>query len=74
MPSVLSSVKVVVTESLSLPNVALGKEVFVECPTKDTRQSSEHSTKSRIPIVYLEQCQTPPYSLWFLIYVMVDFF
>jgi hypothetical protein len=36
---------------------ALGKhgryreQDFTECPTKSTRQSAEHSTKSRIPIV-----------------------
>jgi hypothetical protein len=25
---------------------------FAECPTKNTRQSAEHSTKSRIPVVH----------------------
>jgi hypothetical protein len=51
MPSVLPSTKVVVTESLPLSRVALSKEVFAECPTKGTRQSSTHSAKSQITVV-----------------------
>jgi hypothetical protein len=53
MPSVLHLVKVVVTESLILPSVPLDKEFFVECPTKGTRQSAKHSTKSRILVVVI---------------------
>jgi hypothetical protein len=48
---VLPSVKVVGTESLPLSRVALGKYVFAECSIKGTRQSSNHSVKSRIPVV-----------------------
>jgi hypothetical protein len=31
--------------------VALGKELFAECPKKNTRQRIWHSAKSQIPIV-----------------------
>jgi hypothetical protein len=37
-------------ECLTLPSAALGKE-FAECPTKGTRQRSQHSAKPRIPVV-----------------------
>jgi hypothetical protein len=47
MSSVLLSVNEVVTESVTLLSAALDKEVFAECPTKNTRQSAEHSAKSR---------------------------
>jgi hypothetical protein len=50
MPRVLLSVNVVVTESRTLPSAALGKEFFAKCPIKSTRQSAEHSAKSRIPV------------------------
>jgi hypothetical protein len=57
LPSVLLSVNVLVTESRSLPSAALGKDFFAdffaECPIKSTRQSAEHSTKSRIPAVHI---------------------
>jgi hypothetical protein len=46
VPSVLHSVNQLVTESRNSPSAALGKAVFVECPTKGTRQSVRHSTKS----------------------------
>jgi hypothetical protein len=36
---------------LSVPLLTLGKNFFTECPTKSTRQSAEHSAKSRIPVV-----------------------
>jgi hypothetical protein len=49
MPSVSPSINMVVAESLISPRVALDKECFVECPTKYTQQSVEHSAKSRIP-------------------------
>jgi hypothetical protein len=39
VPSVQHSVKRLVAESLTLPNAALGKAFFAECPTKGTRQS-----------------------------------
>jgi hypothetical protein len=51
VPSVLRSVKRLVTESRTLPSAALGKAFFVECPTKGTRQRIRHSTKPRIPVV-----------------------
>jgi hypothetical protein len=51
VPSVLLSVKMLVTESQALPSAALGKAVFAECPRKGTRQSGRHSAKSRIPVV-----------------------
>jgi hypothetical protein len=34
-----------------VPLSALGKAFFAECPTKGTRQRSQHSAKSRIPVV-----------------------
>ena len=37
VPSVQHSVKSLFAESLTLPRAALGKAVFAECPTKDTR-------------------------------------
>jgi hypothetical protein len=52
VPRILLSVNMVVTESRTLPSAALGKDGFVECPTKNTQQSTEHSTKSQIPVVY----------------------
>jgi hypothetical protein len=51
VPSVLHSVKRLVTESQTLPSAALGKDFFAECPTKGTRQSGRHSAKPRIPVV-----------------------
>jgi hypothetical protein len=51
VPSVLRSVKTLVTESRALPSAALGKAVFAECPRKGTRQSGRHSAKARIPVV-----------------------
>jgi hypothetical protein len=51
VPRILLSVNVVVTESRTLSSAALGKDVFVERPTKSTRQIVEHSAKSRIPVV-----------------------
>jgi hypothetical protein len=51
VPSVLRSVKTLVTESRALPSAALGKAVFAECPIKGTRQSVRHSAKARIPVV-----------------------
>ena len=48
---VLLSVNSVVTESRTLPSAALSKDFFVEYPTKSTRQSAEHSAKSRIWVV-----------------------
>jgi hypothetical protein len=53
IPSVLLSINVVVTESRTLPSAALDKKFFVECPTKNTWQSLEHSAKSRILVVIL---------------------
>jgi hypothetical protein len=52
MSSVLLSVNVVVTESVTLPSAVLGKEFFVEYPTKNTQQNAEHSAKSWIPVVF----------------------
>jgi hypothetical protein len=51
VPSVLHSVRRLVTESQTLPSAALGKAIFVECPRKGTRQSVQHSAKARIPVV-----------------------
>jgi hypothetical protein len=51
VPRVLLSINAVITESRTFPSVALGKDYFAECPTKSTRQSSEHSAKSWIPVV-----------------------
>jgi hypothetical protein len=51
MPSVLLSVNMVITESVTLLSAMLDKQFFVECPTKSTRQSAEHSAKNRIPVV-----------------------
>jgi hypothetical protein len=42
VPRILLSVNVVVTESRTLPSVAPDKDGFVECPTKNTQQSTEH--------------------------------
>jgi hypothetical protein len=39
-------------ESVTFPSVALGKQFFVECPTKSTRQSAEHLC--RILVVEIE--------------------
>jgi hypothetical protein len=36
--------------------VALDKELFVECPKKNTRQRIWHSAKSQIPIVTVQIC------------------
>jgi hypothetical protein len=41
VPSVLHSVSEIVTECGTLPSAALGKGIFVECPTKSTRQRRE---------------------------------
>jgi hypothetical protein len=49
--SVLLLINVVVIESGTLPNAALDKFFFVECPTKNIRQRTEHSAKSRIPVI-----------------------
>jgi hypothetical protein len=51
LPRVLLSVNAIVTESRTLPRAALSKDFFVECPTKNIRQSASHSAKSRIPVV-----------------------
>jgi hypothetical protein len=51
VPSVQHSVKRLFAESLTLPRAALGKAVFAECPTKDTRQRGQHSAKPRILVV-----------------------
>ena len=51
VPSVLHSVKRLVTESRTLPSAALGKSFFAECPTKGTRQRLQHSAKPWIPVV-----------------------
>jgi hypothetical protein len=51
VPRVLLSVNAVITESRTLPSAALGKDFFVECPTKSTPQSAEHSAKSQIPVM-----------------------
>jgi hypothetical protein len=51
MPIISRSVNVVIVESAISPSVALGKDCFVECSTKCTRQSVDHSAKSRIPLV-----------------------
>jgi hypothetical protein len=51
VPRVLLSVNKVIIESRTLPSAVVGKDFFTEFPTKNTRQSAEHSTKSRIPIV-----------------------
>jgi hypothetical protein len=51
LPSVLHSVKRLVTESRTLPSAALGKSFFAECPTKGTRQRERHSAKPRILVV-----------------------
>jgi hypothetical protein len=51
VPRVLLLVNVVVTESRTLLSAALDKEVFAECPIKNTRQSDEHSAKSWIQIM-----------------------
>ena len=51
VPSVLHSVKRLVTESRALPSAALGKAVFAECLRKGTRQSGRYSAKSRISVV-----------------------
>jgi hypothetical protein len=48
---VLLSLNVVITEGRTLPSAALDKDFFAECPTKSTRQSAEHSAKSRILVV-----------------------
>jgi hypothetical protein len=51
VPRVPLSANAIVTESETLLSAALGKDVFAECPTKNTRQSVEHSAKSQFPIV-----------------------
>jgi hypothetical protein len=51
VPRVLLSVNPVVTESRTLLSATLDKDVFAECPIESTRQSAEHSAKSRIPVV-----------------------
>jgi hypothetical protein len=52
VPRVLLSANAVVTESRTLPSAALGKDFFAKCSTKNTRQSAEHSAKTRIPVVH----------------------
>jgi hypothetical protein len=51
VPSALHSVNKIFTERRTLPSAALGKVDFAECPIKNTRQSLQHSAKSRIPVV-----------------------
>jgi hypothetical protein len=68
VPRVLLSVNAVVTESRTLPSAALGKDVFAECPIESTRQSVEHSTKSRIPVVIIVMFVVP------YLYVSYNFF
>jgi hypothetical protein len=51
VPSVLHSVKRLVTESRTLSSAALGKALFAEFPIKGTRQRVRHSAKPRIPVV-----------------------
>jgi hypothetical protein len=53
VPSVMHSINQLVTESRTLPSVALGKACFAECPRKSTRQRSWHSAKARIPVVFV---------------------
>jgi hypothetical protein len=53
VPSVLHSVKRLVTENRTLPSAALGKAFFAEYPRKGTRQSVRHSAKTRIPVVHV---------------------
>jgi hypothetical protein len=55
IPSVSLSVNEVIAESCISPRVAHGKVCFAECSTKCTRQSTEHSIKSRISVVVLDQ-------------------
>jgi hypothetical protein len=64
VPRVLLSVNAVVTESRTLPSVALGKDFFAECPIESTRQSTEHSAKSRIPVVDTLLCKGPHSLVW----------
>jgi hypothetical protein len=59
MPSVLHSVNQFITERRTSPSVALDKACFAECPTKDTRQSVRHSTKSPTKDLYIEAYDTP---------------
>jgi hypothetical protein len=49
--SVLHSVNQLVTESRTLPSVALSKGCFAECPRKSNWQRGRHSAKARIPVV-----------------------
>jgi hypothetical protein len=51
VPRVLLSVNAFVTESRILSSATIGKLLFAECPTKNTRQSAEHSAKPQIPVV-----------------------
>jgi hypothetical protein len=53
VPSVLHSINEIVTEYGTLPSAALDKGIFAEGPTKSTRQKSWHSTKDRIPVVFI---------------------
>jgi hypothetical protein len=55
---ILLSINVVVINSRTLPSVTLGKEFFAKCPTKSTRQSAQHSAKSRILVVILTILKT----------------
>jgi hypothetical protein len=51
VPRVLLSANAVITKSRTLSSAALGKGFFAECPIKSTRQSTEHSAKTRILVV-----------------------
>jgi hypothetical protein len=46
-------------ECLTLPSATLDKVFFAECPTKGTRQRSQHSAKPRIPVVNSPICSRP---------------
>jgi hypothetical protein len=46
MPSVSRSINIVFTESVISPSATLDKDCFIECLTKYTQQSVEHSAKS----------------------------
>jgi hypothetical protein len=63
VPRVLLLVNVFITESWTLPNMALDKVFFVEYPTKNIRQSDEHSVKPRIPVAKKEGTNTKPPTL-----------
>jgi hypothetical protein len=61
---VLLSTNALVTEIETLPSTTLDKDFFVECPTKNNRQSVKHSAKKKIAVVRRPCLQISLAPLW----------